>query len=440
MQGLEKKLATAKVNAAELGKFQAKMQEAEAQFKIAMRALPENQEIPSLLTSVSKSGQDVGLEFLLFEPKPETRQEFYAEIPVAMSLRGDYHNLAVFFDKVARLSRIVNINNITVTPGKDGRELNTACTAVTYKFVEPPPEKPAAPAKPADRPRPRRPSRGAASQRRTLNWISKPPELPIMKNSIATMRALFCLIAAMLLLVGCDEPDKTAAQPQTVRKKITAKAETGPPAATAVAAAGSTGTCSRCGREPGFGSSGQAADASIGSRAAADPNRRTRRRPRRRLRPCCCPGPNRRPIHPPPTGAKPLSLDGNPQQSGMAAADSQIAALLNIQAPPPYNPKGKVDPFEPLLRDESAAAAVAKLRAKRRPEPAENPAGKDRPGPAETGGHYHGAGRQPGPGGRVLGQGIHHQRRHLHRAELGEGGRHQSRQSPRRGRVRRHLW
>ena len=57
-----------------------------------------------------------------------------------------------------------------------------------------------------------------------------------MKNSIATMRTLFCLIAAMLLLVGCDEPDKTATQPQTVRKKITAKAETGPPAATAVAA------------------------------------------------------------------------------------------------------------------------------------------------------------------------------------------------------------
>jgi type IV pilus assembly protein PilO len=152
LQGLEKKLATAKINAAELGKFQAKMQEAEAQFKIAMRALPENQEIPSLLTSISKSGQEVGLEFLLFEPKPETRREFYAEIPVAMSLRGDYHNLAIFFDKVARLSRIVNINNISVTPGKDGRELNTACTAVTYKFVEPLPEKPAAPAKPAAAP------------------------------------------------------------------------------------------------------------------------------------------------------------------------------------------------------------------------------------------------------------------------------------------------
>ena len=148
LQALEKKLATAKINAAELEKFQAKMREAEAQFKIAMRALPEKEEIPSLLTNVSKSGQDVGLEFLLFEPKPENKKEFYAEIPVAMNIRGDYHNLAVFFDKVARLSRIVNINNITINRGKDAHDLKTSCTAVTYKFVEPPPEK-AVPPKPA---------------------------------------------------------------------------------------------------------------------------------------------------------------------------------------------------------------------------------------------------------------------------------------------------
>ncbi len=158
LQGLEKKLATAKINAAELGKFQAKMQEAEAQFKIAMSALPEKEEIPALLTSVSKSGQEVGLEFLLFEPKPETRRDFYAEIPVAMNIRGDYHNLAVFFDKVARLSRIVNINNVTINRGKDlkdSKDLSTSCTAVTYKFVEPPPSAPpkAAPAgKPAIKP------------------------------------------------------------------------------------------------------------------------------------------------------------------------------------------------------------------------------------------------------------------------------------------------
>lgn len=138
---LEKQLQIAKKNAADLKKFQAKMQEAEAQFKIAMRALPEKEEIPSLLTAISESGKTVGLDFLLFEPRAEKRKEFYAELPVAMSVRGDYHNLAMFFDKVARLSRIVNIQNISMGRTKGGDRLNTTCTAVTYKFVEAPPKK-----------------------------------------------------------------------------------------------------------------------------------------------------------------------------------------------------------------------------------------------------------------------------------------------------------
>jgi type IV pilus assembly protein PilO len=138
---LEQKLVVAKKNSADLKKFQQQMKEAEVQFKMAMRQLPEKEEIPSLLTSISRSGQDVGLEFLLFEPKSEVRKEFYAEIPVAMQVKGGYHDLAVFFDKVARLSRIVNIKNIKMGRAKDSTDLNTSCTAVTYKFVEPAPEK-----------------------------------------------------------------------------------------------------------------------------------------------------------------------------------------------------------------------------------------------------------------------------------------------------------
>jgi type IV pilus assembly protein PilO len=141
LKTLEQKLSVAKKNAADLKKFQKKMAEAEVQFKTAMRQLPEKEEIPSLLTSISRSGQDVGLEFLLFEPKSEVRKEFYAEIPVAMKVKGGYHDLAVFFDKVARLSRIVNIRNIKMGRAKDSMELNTSCTAVTYKFVEPDPKK-----------------------------------------------------------------------------------------------------------------------------------------------------------------------------------------------------------------------------------------------------------------------------------------------------------
>jgi type IV pilus assembly protein PilO len=149
--GLKKKLVTAKANAADLEKFQKMMEEAEVQFKTAMKALPEKEEIPSLLTSISRSGQDVGLEFLLFEPKNEVRKEFYAEIPVAMQVVGGYHDLAIFFDKVARLSRIVNIKNISMGRVKDTQQLNTTCTAVTYKFIEPAPKKPSA-KKPKKRP------------------------------------------------------------------------------------------------------------------------------------------------------------------------------------------------------------------------------------------------------------------------------------------------
>jgi type IV pilus assembly protein PilO len=137
---LEAKLKTAMKNAADLEKFQAKMKEAESQFQMAMKKLPEKEEIPSLLASISSSGQQVGLEFLLFEPKPEKKKEFYAEIPVVMSIVGDYHNTALFFDQVARLPRIVTIENIQMNPtkGKDsGRDLSTKCMAVTYKFIEP---------------------------------------------------------------------------------------------------------------------------------------------------------------------------------------------------------------------------------------------------------------------------------------------------------------
>lgn len=158
LKGLEKKLVVAKKNAADLEKFKAMMEEAEVQFKAAMKALPEKEEIPSLLTSISRSGQDVGLEFLLFEPKTEVRKEFYAEIPVAMHVIGGYHDLAIFFDKVARLSRIVNIKNISMGPGKDTQNLNTTCTAVTYKFIEPAPKKQPA-QKPKKKPKKKRKKR-----------------------------------------------------------------------------------------------------------------------------------------------------------------------------------------------------------------------------------------------------------------------------------------
>ncbi|HPA14663.1 MAG TPA: type 4a pilus biogenesis protein PilO [Desulfobacterales bacterium] len=140
--GLAKQLIIAKNEAKDLEKYRNEMKQAEDQYRIVMKALPEKKEIPSLLAAISQSGQDAGLEFLLFEPKAEVQKDFYTEIPVSIQVKGNYHNVALFFDKISRLSRIVNINDIKIALPKENEDkLSTSCTAVTYKFVDAPPQK-----------------------------------------------------------------------------------------------------------------------------------------------------------------------------------------------------------------------------------------------------------------------------------------------------------
>lgn len=140
LDGLEKRVHMLKNKADQLDKFKKELAEAERSFKLAMQALPDKKEIPSLLSNISQSGHGAGLEFLLFEPKPEQLKEFYAEIPVQMQFKGGYHDVAHFFEAVAELPRIVNIRDITMAPKKIGEPLETSCKAVTYKFVETKPE------------------------------------------------------------------------------------------------------------------------------------------------------------------------------------------------------------------------------------------------------------------------------------------------------------
>jgi len=138
---LETRLIRARAKAKKLEYFKDKLKKAETEFKMAVKKLPEKKEIPSLLSSISRSGRDAGLEFLLFEPRGERTKEFYAEIPVSIIVTGNYHKTALFFDKVTRLHRIVNIDDIKMTTTKGSGDLRTSCTAVTYKFVETKPKK-----------------------------------------------------------------------------------------------------------------------------------------------------------------------------------------------------------------------------------------------------------------------------------------------------------
>jgi len=138
-------LVTAKRNAMQLERFRNDIKKAEKEYKIVMKALPDKQEIPSLLSGISQAGQAVGLEFVEFQPQPEIPKDFFAEIPVSIVVSGSYHNVGFFFDRVANLPRIVNIKNIKMIHQKDSDNLRTTCTAVTYKFIEGAPVKPNAP-------------------------------------------------------------------------------------------------------------------------------------------------------------------------------------------------------------------------------------------------------------------------------------------------------
>ena len=132
-------LTRSKKNAQQLETLRAEFESKQRDFNLVMKSLPEKEEISSLLTGVSQSGQQSGLEFLLFQPQGDVNKNFYAEIPVSIRVRGGYHNVAQFFDKVANLSRIVNIRNIQMSRDKDGA-LTTGCEAVTYKFIEAKPD------------------------------------------------------------------------------------------------------------------------------------------------------------------------------------------------------------------------------------------------------------------------------------------------------------
>jgi type IV pilus assembly protein PilO len=132
---LQTEINKAKARAGNLKRFEVEYAEVDAQFQEALKLLPNTKEIPSLLKSVTQLGTDSQLEFLLFSPQRERAQDFFMEIPVSIEVSGTYHNVAIFFDKVGQMERIVNILNVSMTPQKERSTILTArFDAVTYRF------------------------------------------------------------------------------------------------------------------------------------------------------------------------------------------------------------------------------------------------------------------------------------------------------------------
>lgn len=136
---LSKKLEENRKIADNLPKHKKDLEQTKIDLDRALTELPNQKEIPSLLTSITSKGKEAGLDFLLFRPKAEEPKDFYSAVPVDISVSGSFHNVANFFVAVSKLPRIVNIGNVTVAEIRnvEGRTvLKVNCLATTFRFLD----------------------------------------------------------------------------------------------------------------------------------------------------------------------------------------------------------------------------------------------------------------------------------------------------------------
>ncbi|MGB1799264.1 MAG: type 4a pilus biogenesis protein PilO [Gammaproteobacteria bacterium] len=146
LAGLEKKeqdqidiLDARQKKAANLNALKEQMKEMEQSFGDMVKQLPNKTEVAGLLIDISQTGLASGLEFKLFQPGGEAPKEFYAELPINISVVGNYHQIGEFVSGVAALPRIVTTHNINITPMEGGGEtpkLQMTAVAKTYRALE----------------------------------------------------------------------------------------------------------------------------------------------------------------------------------------------------------------------------------------------------------------------------------------------------------------
>ncbi|MCB1829767.1 MAG: type 4a pilus biogenesis protein PilO [Gammaproteobacteria bacterium] len=129
----EKKQAKA-VN---LEKYQKQLEEMKQSFGAMLRQLPDKTEVAELLVDVSQTGLAAGLEFELFDPLGENRKDFYAELPIKIKVKGEYHQFGNFISGLATLPRIVTIHDIDInSAGKANNRLEMEAVAKTYRYLD----------------------------------------------------------------------------------------------------------------------------------------------------------------------------------------------------------------------------------------------------------------------------------------------------------------
>jgi type IV pilus assembly protein PilO len=134
---IEQDIQAAKAVANNLESFKKKREDLQAQLRAALEKLPESSDLPALLTNITGLGKKSGLEIQTFKQGRKIDRGFYSEQQIQLEFSGPYHDIGLFFDRVASLSRIVNLSDLTFTvDGETGETpiLKVKGTAATFYF------------------------------------------------------------------------------------------------------------------------------------------------------------------------------------------------------------------------------------------------------------------------------------------------------------------
>ena len=121
-----------------LSKYETRLTQLKSDLEAARSMLPDDPDVPQLLSQLANKGRQTGLAIDSFEPRGETRRDFFAEIAFAMQVRGSYHEIATFIDSVGKMDRIVNVSDISLkSPRSENQKvvLEGSFTIKTYRFL-----------------------------------------------------------------------------------------------------------------------------------------------------------------------------------------------------------------------------------------------------------------------------------------------------------------
>lgn len=151
LEELRKDIRILEVTAAKLQEFDREVKLLEAKLDTLKRILPPAKETPELMKKIQYLAAQSNLTIKKFTPGSTISKEFYQEWPISVDVDGTFHNLGMFFDRVGRLSRLVNVGGLKVKNQSKqtlSKTISASCVATTFVYVEgpPPPPKGARPA------------------------------------------------------------------------------------------------------------------------------------------------------------------------------------------------------------------------------------------------------------------------------------------------------